>query len=97
MNSSRIRMTNKYGEPAPPNVFSDFDWMRRHEAELLEKFGERFIIVFNQQVIGVGDTYPAAIEDAERNLPPESGEVTPVYRELRHRHPFLRVRPTIKK
>ena len=95
MNSSRIRMRDRYGE-TPANVFSDFDWIHRHKAELLEKYGECSIIVFNQQVIGVGDTYSAALEDAERKLPPDSGEITPVHQELRHRHPFLRVRPKTK-
>jgi hypothetical protein len=60
---------------------------------LLEKYGECSIIVYEQKVIGVGDTYDEALADAERNLPPEIKEITPIHERLRHRHPFLRVRP----
>lgn len=89
---TRIRMTHKYGE-TPPNVFGDFRWVREHERELLEKYGECSIIVYQQKVIGVGKSYDAAVEDAERNLPPDMKEVTPVHQWLRQRHPFFRVRP----
>jgi len=92
MTASRIRMRDRYGE-TPPNVFSDFDWIRRHEKELLEQYGERSILVYQQQVIGVGNTYAESVDDAERHLPADVAEVTPVHQQLRHRHPFLRVRP----
>ncbi len=92
MDTPRIRMRDLYGQ-TPPNVFSDFDWIRRHEKELLDKYGERSIIVYKKQVIGVGNTYAEAVEDAERRLPSDVAEVTPVHQQLRHRHPFLRVRP----
>ncbi len=92
VNSSRIRMRDSYGQ-TPPNVFSDFDWIRRHEKELIEQYGERSIIVYKEKVIGVGNTYAEALLDAEHNLPAESSEITPVHRELRHRHPFLRIHP----
>ena len=92
MESPRIRMGHRYGE-TPPNVFEDFDWVRRHEKELLEKYGECSIIVYKQQVIGVGANYDEALIDAERNLPPEISEVTPIHERLHHRHPFFRVRP----
>jgi hypothetical protein len=60
----------------------------------LEKYGECSIIVYKEQVLGTGETYAAALEDAERSLPPEITEpITPVHQWLRHRHPFFRVRP----
>lgn len=92
METSRIRMGHPYGE-TPPNVFDDFDWVRRHEKELLEQYGECSIIVYQQQVIGVGANYDQALADAERNLPPEISAVTPIHERLHHRHPFFRVRP----
>jgi hypothetical protein len=95
MTISRIRMRDAYGE-TPPNVFSDFDWIRQHQKELLEKYGERSIIVYKQQVIGVGDTYAEALEDAERNMPANEAEITPVHQQLRHRHPFFRIRPKVE-
>ena len=97
MNIKRIRVSYARDEKTPPNIFSDHDWVRRNAETLLEQFGERCIVVYNETVIGVGDTYEAAVEDAERNLPPEASEVTPVVELLQRRHPFLRVRPgTIK-
>ena len=95
MNPSCIRMQDPYGQ-TPPNVFTDFDWIHRHESELIQQYGERHIVVYLKQVIGVGDSYAAALQDAEAKLAPEGGEITPVHQQLRHRHPFLRVRPTLK-
>ena len=77
----------------PPNVYSDFDWIRRHEKELLEKYGECSIIVYEEQVLGTGPTYASALEDAESRLPPGTAEITPVHQWLHYRHPFLRIRP----
>jgi hypothetical protein len=85
MNSSRIRMSHRYGE-TPANIFTDFDWIRQHEEELIAKYGERSIIVYQQQVLGVGNTYDEAFADAERNLPADVKEVTPVHEFLHHRH-----------
>ncbi|MHB8628448.1 MAG: hypothetical protein ACYDBJ_15025 [Aggregatilineales bacterium] len=93
MRLSHIRMGYAEGQKTPLNVFTDFDWIRRHEAELLETYGERFIIVYKEQVIGVGDTYHGALQDAEEKLPLDSGEITPVDFKLHHRQPFFRVRP----
>jgi len=92
MENARIRMGHAYGE-TPPNVFADFDWVRRHERELLEQYGECSIIVFQQQVIGVGPTYDEALVDAERNLPSDVDEITPIHERLHQRQPFFRVHP----
>lgn len=46
------------------------------------------MIVFNQQVLGFGKTYPLALADAEYNLPPEVGVVTPVVDTISRRLPF---------
>lgn len=93
--SSRIKMSHAYGE-TPKNAFTDFDWVRRHEKELLEQYGECSIIVYKEQVLGVGATYEAAVDNAEANLPMEMGEVTPVHERLRYRNPLLRIRPLRK-
>lgn len=90
----------KFGHPPgqkPSHVFSDFDWIHDHEKELLEKYGECSIIVYKEQVIGVGDTWEESVEDAERNLPPEIDEIVPIQHWLVHHNPFLRVQPTPKK
>ena len=93
MATSRIRLSYSRDEKTPPNIFSDHDWVRRNEKRLLDQYGERCIVVFNERVLGVGDTYEAAVEDAEKNLAPDVDEVTPIVELLHHRHPFLRVRP----
>lgn len=93
MNTVRIKMAHRWGDPTPANVYDDFDWVRHHEHELLEKYGECSIIVYKHQVIGVGQTYEAAVADAEYNLPPDQGEITPIHERLRQRHPFSRVYP----
>lgn len=95
MDTKRIKMGHQRGEVAP-NTFPDFNWIREHEDELLEKYGERVILVFNQQVLGVGDTIQEAALDAERNLPDEIAQATPVLEFLHHRQPFYRVRPMLK-
>ena len=87
MTTSHIRMTYQYGE-TPSNVFSDFDWIHLHEHELLEKYGECSIIVYQQQVLGVGETYEDALENAERNLPAEMGDITPVHEWIHNRKPM---------
>lgn len=88
---SRIRMSHPYGE-TPPNIFHDFDWIHRHEKELLEQYGECSIIVFKEQVLGVGATYAEALQNAENNLPADVGEVTPVHQWIYKRHPIPRLK-----
>src|SRR5258708_40221503 len=78
LQQSSIRMGHEYGQ-TPPNVYGDFDWIRHHEPELREKYGECSIIVYKHQVIGVGRTYAAALENSEGNLPPQAEEITPVH------------------
>lgn len=96
MDTPRIKMGHAYGE-TPPNVFTDFDWVRRNEKELLEQYGECSIIVYREKVIGLGATYDEALLDAERRLPTDVKEVTPIHERLHHRHPFFRIRPKVVK
>lgn len=93
MAKSRVRTGYTEGE-IPANTSSDFDWVHAHETELLEKYGEAMILVYQQRVIGVGQTYQEMVEDAERNLPSDVTEATPITYFLYRRHPFFRVRPT---
>jgi len=74
----------KYGE-TPPNVFSDFAWIREHETELLAQYGECNIIVYQQKVLGVGHTYQEAVDNAEQNLPTGDEEITPVHQWIKNR------------
>ena len=79
MSTSHIKMSYEYGEKTPPNFYTDRDWVREHEQELLEQYGECSILVYQEQVVGVGDTYQAAITDAERRISPDAGIITPLY------------------
>jgi hypothetical protein len=93
MDTHRIRMSYSRDEKTPPNIFTDHDWVRQHEKELLEQYGECSIIVYREKVIGVGKSYQEALEDAERNLPPDVTEITPIHEWLYRRHPFFRALP----
>ena len=93
MSTSHIKMSYEYGEKIPPNIYTDHDWVREHEHELLEKYGECSILVYKEQIVGVGDTYQAAIADAERRIAPDAGIITPHHVRLFHRHSFFRVLP----
>ena len=91
MNASRIQTGHPHGE-TPTNTRSDLAWIHDHEEELLAQFGERMILVFEQKVIGVGNTYAEMVQDAEHNLSPEIPVATPVTYFLHQRQPFFRVR-----
>ena len=95
MATSRIRLSYSRDEETPPNLFTDHAWFRQHQDELLAEYGECFVVIYHEQVIGVGDTYEAAVQAAEANLPPDESEITPVVELLRKRHPFFRVRPRV--
>lgn len=94
MDTTRIKLGYRRDEPTPSNLFSDHDWFRTHEAELLAHYGECLVLVYQEQVIGRGDTYEAVIADAEKNLSPDITIATPILEFLRQRHPFLRVCPS---
>jgi hypothetical protein len=51
------------------------------------------VIVYKEQVLGVGATYQQALENAELELSPDMGEITPVHDWIGNRHPFLRAYP----
>ena len=91
MNTSRIHTGHPHGE-TPANTHSDLAWIHEHEDELLKQYGERMILVYEQQVIGVGNTYVEMVQDAEQNLSPEIPMATPVTYFLHQRQPFFRVR-----
>ncbi len=92
MDTPRIRMSHPYGQ-TPPNIFSDHAWIRQNEKELIAQYGECSILVYHEQVVGTGATLQEALTDAERNLPPEVAEITPIHEALGQRHPFLRALP----
>ena len=91
MTTTRIRLSHAAGEAAP-NTFTDFQWVRQNEKQLLQQYGECVILVFEKQVIGTGRTIDAAVADAEQHLSSDIGEITPILEFLHQRQPFFRVR-----
>jgi hypothetical protein len=92
MTDSRIKLSHEYGEVVP-NHYPDFAWAKEHEKELFKTYGRCCILVYQKEVIGVGATLNDAIEDAEQNLPPDSGVITPIMTTLYEKQPFFRVYP----
>lgn len=93
MSNSQIKMSHEYGE-VYPNVFSDFEWVKTHETELFDQYGTCTILVFEQAVIGYGETEDVALKMAEENLSDHvQGDITPITYYLAERHPFYRVMP----
>jgi hypothetical protein len=58
----------------------DYFWFLK-QRELREQYGERAVVLHNRQVIGVGETYREAEEDACRRAA-ERGEELPAAREM---------------
>lgn len=92
----------KYDEPNPdapyqriysPNVYEDYEWVRRNERHLRDKYGEIFVVVYRQKVIGTGSTYEDALKNADSNLPIEVEQVTPIVESLEKWQPFFQVHP----
>lgn len=88
MDTRRVKTGHPKGA-TPPNVYSDFEWVKQHEKELLEKYGECSLIVYKEQVIGFGDSYEAALDDAEQHLPPDASEITPIHAMIYYPTPFF--------
>ncbi len=89
MNTPRIKTGHAPAQTTPPHITSDHDWVRQHESELRERYGEVYLVVYQQQVYGVGRTYQQALDDAEAHLPPDLAEIE-VRVESLHRHPPTR-------
>lgn len=89
---NRLQLDHPYGQ-TPRNMLEDFDWVRRNQKTLIEQYGQVFVVVYHQEVIGTGTTYQEAVDNAEQNLPSDVEMATPIVEKLHHRHPFLRAKP----
>jgi hypothetical protein len=88
MDTPRIKIDHALGQWYP-NEISDFEWVHNHRPELLEKYGECVLLVYEQKVVGKGQTLREAMENAEQNLSAEVELITPVIELLAQRQPFL--------
>lgn len=50
-------------------VTSDFAWLVEHDGELHSRYRGKWVAIWEGQVIGVGDTAPAASAQAEAKAP----------------------------
>jgi hypothetical protein len=82
-----IQMSHQRGEPIPPNYIADHDWFKSHQQALFELYNDCCILIYQQQVIGVGNSYQAALADAERRIAPQSA---PIFKVLKPPNPFLK-------
>lgn len=90
--SSRIRTSHPAGH-TPANVFTDFEWLHHNRERLFEEYGEKFVVIYQEKVIGMGSTRSEALADAETNLPPNIELATPIVDKIYRRNPFLRAKP----
>jgi hypothetical protein len=82
--SSRIKTSFQLKEPMPTNMPADFEWVKKNRDSLFEKYGSCVLVVYEQKVLGVGETYSEAIANAETNLPESPEIITPVVKVLSH-------------
>lgn len=92
MGRKRIRTTHQRGERAPEHIFTDHDWIRAHQEELIEQYGECYMIVYHEQVIATGQTREEVVENAEHNLSPEIEQIDVMIEWVGHRHRISRAR-----
>jgi hypothetical protein len=93
MSHPRIKMSHLREEPTPRNIFTDYDWVHRHENELREQYGECWVVVFQEEVLGTGTDYHTALADAASRLPLDGPIITPIVNSIHKPHPFMRAYP----
>lgn len=87
---SRIKTSYQPNEATPKNLFTDHDWFRAHEQELLAQYGDCWLVIYHEEILGVGQTYDEAKQNAEAHLPDDITQVTPIIEPLYERHAFSR-------
>jgi hypothetical protein len=75
MSENRIRTYGKHGELTPKHIFTDHDWVREHQEELVDQYGECYMVVYHEKALGVGKTRDEAVQNAELALPDDVGEI----------------------
>jgi hypothetical protein len=75
--SSRIKIAFPKDEPTPSNVFPDLNWVSDNRVALHKKYGDAVIVVYQKEIIGIGQDYDEALADAESKLDPDIDLITP--------------------
>jgi hypothetical protein len=76
--SSRIQIAFPKDEPMPANIFPDFQWFRENRLELFKKYGSCVVVIYKQEIIGMGKTSKEALADAESRLADDIELITPI-------------------
>jgi hypothetical protein len=76
MAQGRIRTGGPLEERIPKHIINDHDWIHQHKDELIQQYGECYMIVHHQQVLSTGKSRKEALENAEHNLPDDIEEIT---------------------
>jgi hypothetical protein len=92
MAERRIRTGGPLEERIPQHIIADHDWVHVHRDELIDKYGETYVIVYQQKVLGVGKSREEALTNAERNLAPDIDQIAVMVEWVGHRRPLLRNR-----
>lgn len=92
----RIKAGHAPDQPMPRNIMTDHEWVRQHENELRERYGEVYLVVYQERVVGVGRTYQEVVNDAEAHLPPDIAEIVVRVESLHRRPPVTAFWPAPK-
>jgi hypothetical protein len=76
--SRRIQTAFPKDEPMPENVFPDLNWVSDNLLELYKKYGSCVVVVYHQEIIGMGKTRQEALQDAEAQLADDVELITPI-------------------
>jgi hypothetical protein len=82
--SSRIKVSYAKEDPIPANMPADYQWLKANRDSLVEKYGICLVVIYQQQVLGTGETYKAALANAETNLPESPEIITPIVQPIGH-------------
>lgn len=86
MMSSRIQIAFPKDEPMPDNIFPDLNWVSDNRLELYKKYGSCVVVVYHQEIIGMGKTRQEALSDAESHLSDDVELITPVVEYISNPH-----------
>jgi hypothetical protein len=75
--SSRIQTAFPDDKPMPANIFPDLNWVSANRLDLYKKHGDCVVVVYQQEIIGMGKTRAEALADAESHLADDVELITP--------------------
>lgn len=77
-----IKTSYQENEPRPANIAKDALWISKNRLALYEEYGDCVLLIYQEKVIGKGDSVPEAVADAENQMRDEAGVITPIVKYL---------------